>query len=148
MKRFLKMALVAGALMAAALPSVASAQQSSYTDGTVWTSSRIKVLPGQFENYMDWLSTGWKAQQEFFKKEGWLISYHVLQVNARRDGEPHLILVQEWKDYATTAQRKAMDDKWQAQQKTDARAMTTASGQRQAMREQIGSMEYQELNLK
>jgi hypothetical protein len=138
----------AALLMATVVATPVLAQQSSYTEGTVWTTSRIKVLPGQFENYMDWLNTGWKAQQEFFKKEGWLISYHVLQVNSRRENEPDLILVQEWKDYATNAQQKAMQDKFMAQQKTDARAMTTASGQRQAMRVQMGGMELQELNLK
>jgi hypothetical protein len=145
----MKSLMTAAALMLTAITATpATAQQQSYTEGTVWTTSRIKVLPGQGENYLDYLSGRWKQQMEFFKKEGWLISYHILRINHRRDGEPHLILVQQWKDYATTAQRQAMEDKFLASIKSDPRTMETASGQRQVMREQIGATEYQELVLK
>ena len=52
--------LIAGiSLMAATatlVPAAASAQESSYKPGTVWEAGRIDVLPGQFENYMDWLA--------------------------------------------------------------------------------------------
>ena len=53
---------IAGAaiLIAAAQVTPATAQESSYKPGTVWEAGRIDVLPGQFENFMDWLATSWK----------------------------------------------------------------------------------------
>ena len=62
--------LVAGAAMLIAAAQVAPvmAQESSYTPGTVWEVGRIDVLPGQFENNLDYLATTWKKVQELGKK--------------------------------------------------------------------------------
>lgn len=130
-----------------ALPATAQAQESSYTPGTVWSAQRIKVMPGQFENYMDWLATEWKKIQEFGKSEGWIVDYHVLSTNYAREGEPDLVLVVEYKDYATTAQIAEANKKIGAMLAQSDRAADKANGERAKMREPIGSTEYQELNL-
>ena len=135
-------------MVAAALIAPVLAQESSYKPGSVWESTRIKVLPGQFENYMDYLASTWKKNQEFAKAEGIVLNYHVLTVNNRRQDEPHLILIVEYKDYQTTAQQEAFSKKINAMMAMDDRKQATASGARVAMREQIGSTEYQELILK
>lgn len=142
--------LVAGAamLIAAAQVTPAIAQESSYKPGTVWEAGRIDVLPGQFENYMDWLATSWKKIQELGKAEGVVVEYHVLATNNPRAGEPDLILIVEYKDYLTTAQQEAMRKKVNALLAQDNRQASTASGERGKMREQLGSTEYQELILK
>ncbi|WP_212742328.1 hypothetical protein [Sphingopyxis sp. L1A2A] len=142
--------LVAGAamLIAAAQVTPAMAQESSYKPGTVWEAGRIDVLPGQFENYMDWLATSWKKIQELGRAEGVVVEYHVLATNNPRAGEPDLILIVEYKDYLTTAQQEAMRKKVNALLAQDNRSATTASGERGKMREQLGSTEYQELILK
>jgi hypothetical protein len=142
--------LVAGAamLIAAAQATPATAQESSYKPGTVWEAGRIDVLPGQFENYMDWLATSWKKIQELGKAEGVVVEYHVLATNNPRAGEPDLILIVEYKDYLTTAQQEAMRKKVNALLAQDNRQASTASGERGKMREQLGSTEYQELILK
>jgi hypothetical protein len=36
--------------------AAAFAQDSAYKPGTVWNFSHVKIEPGQFENYMDFLS--------------------------------------------------------------------------------------------
>ncbi|MGH6787713.1 MAG: hypothetical protein ACREBO_12870 [Novosphingobium sp.] len=145
--------MVAGAGLLASVtmiaPTAASAQESSYRPGTVWEAGRIDVLPGQFENYMDWLATSWKKIQELGKAEGVVVEYHVLATNNPRAGEPDLILIVEYKDYQTTAQQEAMAKKVNALMAYgDNRKATTASGERGKMREQLGSTEYQELILK
>ncbi len=142
--------LLAGAaiLVAAAQVTPAIAQESSYKPGTVWEAGRIDVLPGQFENYMDWLATSWKKIQELGKAEGVVVEYHVLATNNPRAGEPDLILIVEYKDYLTTAQQEAMRKKVNALLAQDNRQASTASGERGKMREQLGSTEYQELILK
>ncbi|MEY4268925.1 MAG: hypothetical protein RLZZ58_141 [Pseudomonadota bacterium] len=142
--------LMAGTAMmiAASLATPAMAQESSYKPGTVWNASRIDVLPGQFENYMDYLATTWKKNQELAKAEGIVLDYHVLSVNNARQGEPDLVLIIEYKDYQTTAQQEAFSKKIDAMMAMDNRQQATAAGKREAMRELMGSVEYQELVLK
>jgi hypothetical protein len=149
--KLMKTMMAATGLMVAAtmgLPGTAIAQESSYKPGTVWTASRIHVLPGQFENYMDYLAGQWKRINEFGKKEGVVLSYHILQVNNPRKDEPNLILLIENKDYMPTAQQEALRVKMNAFLAMDDRKQDTASGARGPMRELWGSIEYQELVLK
>jgi hypothetical protein len=124
------------------------AEDSSYTLGTVWELSYIKTEPGQFENYVDWLSKAWVKEQEFGRKEGYLVSYHVLNVNHTRANEPDLILAVEYKDYMPTADRLAAQRKFEAYVASSARKMDEESGGRKVMRTLEGSIEAQELKLK
>lgn len=144
----MKSLFVGVAMIAATLATPAMAQESSYKPGTVWEASRIKVMPGQFENYMDWLAKNWKKNQEAMKAEGMVIDYHVLATNNRRADEPHLILIIEYKDYMTTAQLEAMRKKVNVLMAQDDRSGAAAGAARGAMREQMGTTQYQELELK
>lgn len=139
--------LTAGAALLA-FGAAAMAQESSYLPGTVWTFSNIKVEPGQFENYMDWLSKTWKKTNEFGVKEGYVVSYHVFQVNNPRSGEPDLILAIESKDYLSNAQQLAMQKKFEAFMASDAHKLDAGMGERKSMRKLDGGMELQELKLK
>ena len=145
----IKSLTIAAALLgtvAMAAPSMA--QEASYKPGSVWTAGRIHVLPGQFDNYMDWLAGDWKRMREFGKKEGVELSYHVMQVNNPRKDEANLILLIEMKDYMTTAQQEAFNKKLNAFLASDDRKQGAASAVRGAMRETWGSTEFQELVLK
>lgn len=141
---------VTGAVLAIAttLAVPAAAQESSYKPGTVWEVGRIDVLPGQFENYMDWLAGQWKRVNDLAKAEGIVVDYHVLASTHPRDGEPDVILVVEYKDYQTTAQQEAFNEKVNAMLSLSDRAAGAASAERGKMREQMGSVQYQELILK
>ncbi len=143
--RALKLSAAAALL---AIGSAAFAQESSYTPGNVWTFSYIKIEPGQFENYMDFLSKTWKKGNDFSVKEGDIVSYHVLQVNNPRSGEPDLILAIEAKDYLTTAQQLALQKKFEKFMASDTRKLDAGSGERKVMRKLDGGMELQELKLK
>jgi hypothetical protein len=142
--------LFAGAAMLAAvgLAAPALAQESSYKPGPVWEASRIEVLPGQSQNYMDWLATTWRKIQELGKAEGIVVDYHVLADNNPRAGEGNLVLIVVYKDYLTTAQREAFGKKVNAMLAQNERSAATASAERGKMREQISSTEFQELILK
>jgi hypothetical protein len=126
----------------------ATAQELSYTPGTVWNISNIQVEPGQTQRYLDYLAGDWKKVIEFGKKEGYVVSYHVFQVNNARNGEPDLILAVEYKDYYTNAQQLAQQKSLEAFLASDARKMENKSGERKTMRKLVGSVELQELNLK
>lgn len=146
--QFMKSLCVGAAMVAATLAVPVMAQESNYKPGTVWEASRIDVLPGQFENYMDYLATTWKKNQELAKSEGIVLDYHVLAVNNPRQGEPDLVLIVEYKDYQTTAQQEAFRKKVNAMMAMDDRKQATANGERGKMRDLMGSTEYQEMILK
>lgn len=148
MKMIKSLTIAAAVLGAAALATPAMAQESSYRPGTVWETSQIKVLPGQFENYMDYLATTWKKIAEMGKADGAVVDYHVLSTNNARTGEPDLILIIEYKDYRTTAQQEATRRKVNAMLAQNNRTAATAGGERGKMRELMGSTEYEELILK
>ena len=147
--KLLKSVFLGAAMMSAlALVSPAAAQEASYKYGSVWNVGEVRVLPGQFENYMDWLAGDWKRIREFSKKEGVEVSYHILAANNARKGEANVILLIEAKDYMTTAQQDAFSKKLNAFLASDDRKQGAASAVRGAMREQLGSTEYQEVVLK
>jgi hypothetical protein len=126
----------------------ATAQDLNYTPGTVWNFSNIQVEPGKLQSYLDYLAGDWKKVNEFGKKEGYVISYHVFSVNNGRNGEPDLILAVEYKDYYSNAQQLAQQKKLEAFLASDTRKMESQSGERKSMRKLIGGLELQELNLK
>jgi hypothetical protein len=142
-------ALLALALATAALaPAPASAQRSTVDSGNYTSISMIKVLPGQFENYMDFLAKQWRAQNEYAKSKGYIVSYRVLSAVDPRANEPDLFLVIEFKDWPSNAESKRRQDEFVAQMKMDEHQLDAASGQRGPMRTQMGSMTLQEVVFK
>jgi hypothetical protein len=123
----------------------AAAQDSSYKLGPLWTAGRIKVEPGQYENYLDWVTKTWVDNQAFAKSQGWILDYHILDSVNPRDGEPDLILITRFADFPSVAEqerRNAIINKRMNQTDHTAEA---ASGDRAKMRRQMGSILYREL---
>lgn len=143
-----KLSFAVAALVAFAMPAAAQAQDMPYKRGTVWETSRIKIKPGGGIAYINFLSTTWKKRMEFYKQEGAVVGYHVLATNHARQGEPSLILITEWRDYMTTAQREALDEKFRKFSGETIAAAQQGNADRESIREQMGSTEYQELVLK
>ena len=137
---------IAAALVA--FGTAASAQSSSYAPGSVWTFTNVVIEPGQFENYMDFLDKEYKKSNDFGIKQGYILSYHVFQVNNARAGEPDLVLAVESKDYLSNAQQLEIQKKYEEFMAKDNRKMTAESGDRKVMRKFVGGMELQELKLK
>lgn len=140
--------LAATAALTLTMAGPAAAQESSYNPGTVWQFSNIQIEPGQFERYVDYLAGNWRKINEFGKKEGMVVSYHVFTVNNRRESEPDLILAVEYKDYFSNAQQLAFQKKIEAMLASDAHKLDAAGGERKVMRKLIGGMELQELQFK
>lgn len=89
-----------------------------------------------------------KQVNELAKADGIVVDYHVLASTNPRAGEPDVILIIEYKDYQTTAQREAFNKKVGAMLQQDNRKAGAASAERVKMREQMGSVQYQEMILK
>ena len=139
-------ALAATTTLAVSAP--AQAQRSAYTLGNYTEVSMIRTLPGQFENYVDYLNTKWKAQQAFAKSKGWLLDYKILARNYGPSNEANLYLVIEFKDWPSNAEADRRQAEMVAMMKQDEHQMDAASAARGPMRTQLGTMLFQEVVLK
>ena len=72
-----------------------------YHDGTVWGLAFIRIKPGMDTLYMNYIAGQWKAEQEAQKKDGNILSYKVLSVEAHTPGEWNLMLMTQYKNLAT-----------------------------------------------
>jgi hypothetical protein len=94
--RYLSAAIAALSLLAVSPALAADDDAPSFDKGPVWDFGQVQTKDGHFDDYMKWLSTHWKAQQEALKKAGYIISYKVLVVADPRQGEPDIILATEY----------------------------------------------------
>ncbi|MEO6113440.1 MAG: hypothetical protein ABIP07_03200 [Sphingomicrobium sp.] len=135
---------LAAAMMLSAIP--VTAQESSYKLGPLWTAARIDVEDGQYENYMDYLTTTWRDNQEYAKSQGWILDYHILDNINSRDGEPDIVLLTRFADFPSVAEIERRDKLISARMKQDDHQADAASGQRTKMRKLMGSVMYRELH--
>ncbi len=114
MRRLLA-ALAMSALFAAAPARAAGSDGPNFDKGPVWDFGEIKTVDGHFDDYMHWLATEWKAQEEALKTAGMILDYKVFLVADPRKDEPDIILATEYKDMASfdrpTAEEYAMQAK-------------------------------------
>jgi hypothetical protein len=96
--RILLAAFAASTMLAAT--AIAADEAPSYEKGPVWDFGQIQTKDGHFDEYMKWVSTAWKAQEEAMKKAGYIVDYKVYLVQGQRSGEPDIILATEYKDMA------------------------------------------------
>src|SRR5713226_619804 len=71
-----------------------------YHNGSVWNIGFIRIKPGMDTAYMNYVAGQWKAEQEAQKKDGNILSYKVLSVEAHTPGEWNLMLMTESKSLA------------------------------------------------
>ena len=69
-----------------------------YDTGPVWDVQAIQTKDGHFADYMKFITTTWKAQEEALKKAGVIIDYKVFVTIDPRDNEPDISLASEYKD--------------------------------------------------
>ena len=145
MKRF--RILAAGLLLA--LATTAAAQERSYTEGHVVAVTSVKVMDGQFENYMHFLDTTYKASMDAAKKAGLILDYEVLAGAPRRPEDADLYLVVT---YPNLAALDGLDDKMEPIMakvtKMNLSQRDEASGKRSVMRTILGTELIRELTLK
>jgi hypothetical protein len=89
-----------GLLVLTAASSIAYADGRNYKDGPVVNVAAIRTVDGHFDDYMQWLATTWKKQEETAKKAGLILSYRVLVVEPRGPHDPDVYLVTEYKNWA------------------------------------------------
>lgn len=146
MKRFRK-GLLCLLLAVVAMPVVA--QQRPYADGPVIIVSAIKVMDGQFENYMSYLNGNWRQAQEAQKQAGLVTEYHVYAAQAHNPNEADLYLVVTYPNMATfDGIDEKLDPIMARVTRMDYRQADEASGKRTVMRTLLGQEMLRELVFK
>jgi hypothetical protein len=126
----------------------AFAQDRAWEEGPVTNVTAVKLVDGQFENYMDYLAKNWKPVMEEAKKAGYVLDYHVYGAQAHNPQEADLYLVVT---YPNMAMLDGMDKKMEPIQqkvtKMNFREADTASGKRVVMRNIMGEVLLREIKL-
>jgi hypothetical protein len=147
---FFKSHLAAFAAVACfAFTSVSAvADDHAFTEGPVVNVSSIRTVDGKFDDYMKWLSTTWKAQNEAAIKAGYLVSYQVLSAQPSGPDDPDLYLVLTYKNWAALDGALAKNDEIAKQTEGSVAASNQAQFERAKIRRVLGSSTMQVLNLK
>jgi L-rhamnose mutarotase len=131
------------------LAAPALAQDRAYTEGPVTNVTAIKVMDGQFENYLTYLQKNWKQVMEASKKAGYVLDYHVYGAQAHNPNEADLYLVVTYPNMAMLDDMaKKMDPITEKVTKMNPRQADEASGKRVVMRTLLGEELLRELVLK
>jgi len=131
-----------------ALTSAAIADDHAFTDGPVINVSAVRTEYGKFDDYMKFLDTTWKATMEASKKAGSIVSYKVINVEARGENDPDIYLVIYYKDWAALDGATAKADAVTKQVEGTLAASNQAAVDRGKIRRLLGSWTGQELLLK
>lgn len=128
---------------------LAAQEARSYSEGPVSVVTSVKIMDGQFDNYMDYLAKTYKPVLEAQKKAGLVVAYGIYTTQARNPKEPDMYLVVS---YANMAAFDGLDDKSEAVAKSvtgESRSeANVAYADRGKMREILGSELIRELVLK
>ncbi len=141
-------AAVLAASLSLAFAAPALAQSNPMIGGEYLEVSSIAIDDGHFLDYANHLAGIWRAQQEYAKSQGWIVSYEVLSNVNARPGEPDLILVTRFKNFADTAEEERRAKLYRDHVKQTDTQMQAASGERAKYRKVLGSQLWQVLNFR
>lgn len=146
MKRY--SAAFAAFLGLAVISVAAVADDHAYTDGPVVNVAAIRTEYGKFDDYIKYLDTTWKAEQEAAKKAGNIISYRVVTVEPRGENDADIYLVINYKNWAAFDGATAKGDAISKQVQGSLAASNQGAVDRAKIRRVLGSWTGQELDLK
>jgi len=126
----------------------ALADDHAFTEGAVVNVARIRTVDGRFDDYLKWLSTTWKKQQEAAKKAGYIVSYQVLTVEPRGPDDADVLLVVNYKNWAALDGALAKGDEIAKLVEGSLAAANQAQVDRAKIRRVLGSSTMQVLDLK
>lgn len=138
----------AAAVLLAFTAGAAIADDHPYSEGPVVNVSRIRTLDGHFEEYMKFVATKWKQEQEAAKKMGDVLSYEVLTAEPRTPDDPDIYLVIYFKNWAAFDGSIAKSDAISKAVEGSVAAATKGQTDRASIRRILGSTTMQVLNLK
>ena len=149
MKLMRRVFCAAGALLSlTSLATIARADGRDYNDGPVINVASIRTVDGHFDDYMHWLATGYKKQQEAAKKAGIITAYRVVVIEARGANDPDILLVTEFKNWAALDGLGGKLDAISAQTQGSVEKAAQSQAERAKIRTVLGSRTQQQALLK
>jgi hypothetical protein len=94
------LAAVTAALSLGIVAAAAHADGRNWNDGPVINVTAVRTVDGHFDDYMQWLSTTFKKQEEAAKKAGVILSYDILVASPRTEKDPDIYIVIRYKNWA------------------------------------------------
>jgi hypothetical protein len=143
-----QLAATAAFFCLACIGGSALADDHPYTEGPVVNVSRIRTVDGKFDDYMNFVSTKWKQEQEAGKKMGDVLRYEVISVEPRTPDDPDILLVVYYKNWAALDGSIAKSDAISKLVDGSVAAANKGQADRASIRRILGSSTMQVLNLK
>ena len=144
----LKIVKTVVAFSALTVSSVSMGNGADFNDGPVVNVSAIRTVDGHFDDYMHWLATGFKKQEEAAKKAGLIVGYHVYTAEPHGPNDPDIYLVVEYKNWAALDGIGAKFDALTTQTEGSVQKAADAQVSRAKIRTVLGSETIQEALLK
>ena len=148
------MRLTQGICATAALLALTTLTTTAYADGRDWNDgpvinvSSIRTVDGHFDDYMHYLATTYKKEQEAAKTAGLITAYRVIVVEARGPNDPDILLVTEYKNWAALDHLGGKIDAINAQAEGSVDKSNQGVAERNKIRTILGSRTEQEAILK
>lgn len=130
------------------LTSTAYADGRDWNDGPVINVGSVRTVYGHFDDYMHYLATTYKKEQEAAKKAGLILSYRVIVVEPRGPQDPDILLVTEYKNWAALDHLGGKIDAINAQIEGSVEKSNQGAAERDKIRTILGSRTAQEALLK
>jgi hypothetical protein len=124
------------------------ADGKDWNDGPVVNAAYIRTVDGHFDEYMHWLATTFRKEQEAAKAAGVITNYRVLIVEARTPQDPDIILVTEFKNWAALDHLGSKLDQVSEKIEGSTEAAAKSQSDRTKIRTVLGSRTMQEAILK
>ena len=144
----LRVAALAAFVGLACTSLAAVADDHVYSEGPVVNVSRIRTVDGKFDDYMKWIDTTWKQEEEAAKKAGYILSYQVATLEAPGPDDPDVLLMITYKNWAALDGALAKGDAIAKQIEGSVAAASQAQFDRAKIRRVLGTYTMQVLDLK
>jgi hypothetical protein len=139
---------VGAVLSLGSLATVAYADGRDWNDGPVQNVSFIRTVDGHFDDYMHWLATTYKKQQEAAKAAGLITRYQVLVGQPHSAQDPDIILIVEYKNWAAFDHLGGKLEQISAKVEGSVEASNKSQAERAKIRTVMGSENVQVAELK
>lgn len=96
-----RMMLLLCTLLAFAVASVTAQDDRPYREGPVTIVTSVKVMDGQYDNYMAYLAKTYRPLMEAQKKAGLVLHWAIYDANPRNENEADLYLAVTYPNMAT-----------------------------------------------
>ncbi len=148
MSRYL-LSIVAAVFMGIGFMSTSAlSAERVYEKGSVWAVSFAKTKPGKYNDYLADLNSLWRKGMEAGMKSGDILSYKIMNVASPRKGESNLVLMVEYKNWATFDRSDDYMDKMTKKLQGSLSKAAQATVDRGALRTLNGGILLQEVKFK